>query len=109
MITDKPEQGIDSMKTTNNKINVSNPTVVLNDGETFTYLGGCMIAFPSEDLSVDDIEDALKEDTLDTFTLGEPNDHLSLHDKCHVLQTIMGTTVNISLDSEMKTIVLRFT
>jgi len=98
------------MKTTNQiePLDVSNPITVLGDGETFCSFAGTMIAFPPADMDTDDIEGMLKDNGLDDFTFGEKNENWSLNDKCKLLQLILGDEVNISLDSEMQTIVLRF-
>jgi len=44
--------------------------VVLNDGETFTALDGCKIVEVPEDMSTDEIEEALKEESDNIRTVG---------------------------------------
>ena len=71
------------------KLNTENPILVLNDGETFTSLAGCMIAFmPPEMHETDQIEETLREDTQDTFTFGSEQSHWENKDIAEILKVM---------------------
>lgn len=78
-------------ETENKPLDTSNPVLVLNDGETFTDLPGCMIAFAPESMETDDIEEALGDDALDTFTFGNDQSHMEISEIAQILKLLMPT------------------
>lgn len=70
-------------------LNIDNPIIVLNDGETFTALEGVMIAFPPADMETDDIEGILKDNGFDDYTFGSTGQNWELEDICKMLQVML--------------------
>lgn len=96
------------MNNTTNKTEpllTDNPIIVLSDGETFDGLEGSMIAFAPEGMDTDEIEEALREDSLDTFALGSLNDW-EMKDVLKVIQMIVIDRT-IQLDEETQTITIK--
>jgi len=88
-------------------LNTENPVLVLNDGETFTSLAGCMIAFmPPEMYETDQIEQTLKEDTQDTFTFGYDQSHWENKDIAEMLK-VMFPSQNIEYDGHSGEITIK--